>query len=633
MTVSTETIALEAEAEPHVSTSVPVVEDGDGDEKRDRGLGRLPELAVGMALATLLIAVAFAGARSSKSWATDLFWTGQVILYALPAAFLLFRRSIGRAEAFGIALLMPIATFLILAYYSPDQFRFIDEFQHVQTAQTILNTHHLFHLNTSLPVSSQFPGLEIITTALVAITHLSITTSGMIVTGLAHVLVGVCLYFLVVELSGRPRVAAFAAVIYATGPHYQFFDSYFIYQTIAIPFFLLSLLAVVKMLKAKGGTANAWGVVAVACGAVTVVSHHVTSYVLVAVLLAFSVAQLFLPRETRTWRVPALFGVIAAMVIGWDLGIATATWAYIKPILDSLFGQKGILPNSQKKGVAGSLPRIDTIWEYLSTLLLVVLTPFGAWQAWKARRGKSNAVTLGLGVGALSIFVVLVVRVASGDGGELAGRAMSFALIPVSLVVAAIVVGRVRKKRDRPKHGLRRYQNYGLAAVGTAFLVVLAVGGIAGGLPSYYARLPGPYRVSAYERSVDAHNIDASVWAAANLPHGGGIASDDFTASMFSSLGYQAYQRNISALFLSSSYTTADRSIVTEKRITYVVGDKRITEQLPAAGYYFSPDPHQGNYKKPLPSQTIDKYNDIPGVSRVFDDGTIVIYDLAGAPK
>ena len=60
---------------------------------------------------------------------------------------------------------MPIATFLILAYYSPDQFRFLDEFQHVQTAQTILTTHHLFHVNTSLPVSPQYPGLEIITSA------------------------------------------------------------------------------------------------------------------------------------------------------------------------------------------------------------------------------------------------------------------------------------------------------------------------------------------------------------------------------------------------------------------------------------------------------------------------------------
>src|SRR5271169_3872214 len=198
MTVSVESAALEAEEVPVVSDSSPVMEDGAHSPRR--GLGRLPEVALGMACATLIVAAAFAGARSSKSWATDLFWVGQVALYAIPAAFLLFRRSILRAEAFGIALLMPIATFLILAYYSPDQFRFIDEFQHVQTAQTILATHHLFHASTSLPVSPQYPGLEIITTAVVAITHLSITTSGMIVTGIAHVLVGLCLYFLVLEV-------------------------------------------------------------------------------------------------------------------------------------------------------------------------------------------------------------------------------------------------------------------------------------------------------------------------------------------------------------------------------------------------------------------------------------------------
>ena len=185
MTVSVESAALEAE-EPVESETSPVTEDGTASPQR--GLGRLPEVALGMACASLIVAAAFAGARSGKSWATDLFWVGQVALYAIPAAFLLFRRSILRAEAFGIALLMPIASFLILAYYSPDQFRFLDEFQHVQTAQTILATHHLFHVNTSLPVSPQYPGLEIITSALVAITHLSITTSGMIVTGVAHVL-------------------------------------------------------------------------------------------------------------------------------------------------------------------------------------------------------------------------------------------------------------------------------------------------------------------------------------------------------------------------------------------------------------------------------------------------------------
>jgi hypothetical protein len=630
MTVSVESAALEAEKAPLVSTRQPVVDDGS--EGPRRGLGRVPEIALGMACATLIVAAAFAGARSSKSWATDLFWVGQVALYAIPTAFLLLRRSILRAEAFGIALLMPVATFLILAYYSPDQFRFIDEFQHVQTAQTILSTHHLFHVNTSLPVSPQYPGLEIITSAVVAITHLSITTSGMIVTGIAHVLVGLCLYFLVLEVTGRPRVAALGAVIYATGPHYQFFDSYFIYQTIAIPFLLLSLLAVVKMVKSKGRVANVWGAVAIATGAVTAVSHHITSYALVAVLFLFVVVQLFLPTPVRSWRVPVVFLVVAAMVVGWDLGVATATLNYIKPIIDSLLGRHGVLPNSHKQGVTGTLPLPDTIWEYASTLLLVLLAPFGAWQVWKARRGE-NAASLGLGLGALSIFIVLVVRVASGDGGELAGRAMSFALIPISVVCAAVIVRRVRKKPDRPKHGSRRFRNFGMAVIGTCVLVVLAVGGIAGGWPSYYARLPGPYRVSAYERSVDQHNLDAATWAAEKLPHGGGVASDDFTESMFSSLGNQAYQRNLANLFLTTSYTAADRSLVRVKRLTYVVADKRITEQLPASGFYFSPDPHQGDYKKPLAPVTIDKFNTVPGVSRIFDDGTIVIYDLAGAAK
>ena len=102
---------------------------------------------------------------------------------------------------------------------------------------------------------------------------------------------------------------------------------------------------------------------------------------------------------------------------------------------------------------------------------------------------------------------------------------------------------------------------------------------------------------------------------------------------MFSSLGNQAYQRNLANLFLTTSYTAADRSLVRVKRLTYVVADKRITEQLPASGFYFSPDPHQGDYKKPLAPVTIDKFNTVPGVSRIFDDGTIVIYDLAGAAK
>jgi hypothetical protein len=100
---------------------------------------------------------------------------------------------------------------------------------------------------------------------------------------------------------------------------------------------------------------------------------------------------------------------------------------------------------------------------------------------------------------------------------------------------------------------------------------------------------------------------------------------------MFSSIGRQAYVLGVADLFFSPRYTNADRRLVHRKQLTFVVADRRITEQLPAAGFYFSPDPRQGRYKKPLPASSIDKFNTVPGVSRIFDDGTLVVYDLEGA--
>jgi hypothetical protein len=319
------------------------------------------------------------------------------------------------------------------------------------------------------------------------------------------------------------------------------------------------------------------------------------------------------------------------VVVLWELGVATSTISYIRPVIDSLLGRRGV-PAGHKKGLAGTIPFPDTVMEYLSTLVLVIVAPLGAWKVWSARRREQNSMALGLALGALSIFMVIGIRVLATDGSELSGRLMTFALIPVSFVSAILIAGAVRKRRDN-RIGHQRFWNIGMTIVGTGTVIVLAVGGIAGGSPNYYARLPGPYLVSAFERSVDDHNLDAAAWAADKLPPDDGVASDSFTAAMFSSLGHQAYVPGVAELFLSQQYTNADRRLAKKKKISYVVVDKRITEQLPAAGNYFSPDPHQNTYKKPLSPSMVDKFNHVPGVSRIFDDGTIVIYDLEGSAQ
>ena len=460
------------------------------------GLGRLPELALCMALGSAAVAVAFAGARYRHTWADHLFWAGEIVIFAVPAGFLLFRRRVTSTEAVGVALLMPVTTFLVNQYYSPGQFRFSDEFDHVQTAQTILATHHLFHANTILPQSAQYPGLEIITTGIVSITHLSITTSGLIVAGTAHVLAGLALYFVVLETTRRPRPAALAAVLYATGSHYQFFDSYFIYETIAVPFLLLALLATVKMLKQSGSAIWGWAIVAMASGIVTAVCHHVTSYVLVALLFAFVVAQFLIPREARNPGVIPLFLVVIAAVAVWDLGVATSTVSYFRPVVDGLLpGHPGTRPStggaviSGSPGITGKPPRVDTVAEYLGFLLLLVLTGVGAWKVWRVRRSAATGAALGLALASLSILLALALR-GTSNGSELAGRSLTFVLIPVSFVASLALVGLVMKQRPA------RWRTRMAAGGCTLAVVVLAVGGIASGWPPPYARLPGPYLAS-----------------------------------------------------------------------------------------------------------------------------------------
>jgi len=611
-------------------------------ENARSGLGRAPELALGMAFGTLLIALGFAASRSRQSWASELYWAGQVTIYAIPAGFLLFRRPILRVEAVAIAFLMPVTTYLVLLFYSPTRFLFLDEFSHVQTAQTILSTHHLFHISTSLAVSPQFPGLEVATTCVASLTNLSITASGFIVAGAAHVLVGLALYFLVSQLTHDHRIAALAAVIYATSPHYQFFDSYFIYEVMALPFFLLVLLGMARMLDEKGVAANIWAVVTIACGAAVAVSHHVTGFWLVGTLFVFCVAQLLLPKGVRTPRVPIVFVAVAATVLTWDLVVATSTWSYFKPVFQAFIGGKpykpprplgatSVITGTLQRGPTGNARPVDSAIEYLSILFFMALAPLGALRIWRDRRDGLRAVGLGLAISSLSIFAIVVLRLGAANGTVLAARSLTFVIIPISFV-CAVMMGRSwgigGTRVPRTTNLARRMWN---PVTKTAVIVVFALGGIAGGYPNYYSRLPGPYLMGAWERSIDSHNLTAASWVGTSLTSNAGLASDFFTAQTLSALGHKYNRKNTAGLFLTSQFTSSDYQLIRTSHVRYVVVDRRMTTMLPNDGYYFAADPARNFYSKPLPRIAIDKFNSIPGVSRIYDDGTIIIYDFMGA--
>ena len=614
--------------------------------RRD-SLGRLPETAVGMAISVTLIAIAYALARSEVLWAGRLYWLGEGLLFAVPTCALLFFTT-SRVEGIGIALLVPLATYIVVQCYSPIQFRFLDEFIHVQTAQSILATHHLFNQNTVLPISPQYPGLEIVTTAVSFLSHLSIYASGTVVTGLAHELLGIGLYLVALEITDRPKAAGFAVIIYSTGPHFAFFDSYFIYEVIALPLLMAALLAAVKMLKApRRSVATAWAVAAITMAMATVVSHHASSYALIGLLLCFQIAQLASPRLRRwPWHLPAVLGTTLAITLGWDLGIATATLAYvsdtIRPLVSeltsafnpfkALFGTSASVVGPSRGAVptatSSAAPRPDQIAEYLGYVALLVLGLLGGWRVWRARKQRREPLLFSCALGGLGLLILFTIRLVANDGSELAGRASSYVWIPLSVTTAiALRYFGAPKGRGRSQwYGRLSY--WGLSTVFLVAVVLVAVGGLAGGWPPYYARLPGPFRVAAWERSVDEHNLMLSQWTADHLPPDSGVAADEWTAGMLAALGHEAEPSGVAKLFLATKFSEAQVNLVERERISFIAVDTRMSQQLPAAGYYFSDDPASGSYATPIPVASLEKFNFVPGVSRLFDDGTLQLYDL-----
>jgi hypothetical protein len=62
--------------------------------------------------------------------------------------------------------------------------------------------------------------------------------------------------------------------------------------------------------------------------------------------------------------------------------------------------------------------------------------------------------------------------------------------------------------------------------------------------------------------------------------------------------------------------------------IDFLLVDLRLCTAPPVLGFYF--EPWQAQQGKPLSSDELLKFNDIKGITRIYDNGWIVIYDVRG---
>lgn len=588
----------------------------------------LPVSLVALSAGTgvLVVAAAYTAGRlghASAPWADRLYWLGQMLILAPAAARLLSRRALPAAGTVTVVVVLTIAEYLVKVCYSPAAFTYPDELMHWRGTVDILQTGNLFTTNYLLPISPRYPGLEEVTSALASVTGLSVFTSGLIVAGVAHLLFVCVLYVLFRDVSGSDRIAGIAMLLYASNSLFQSFDSMFIYQTLAVPFFGLTLLAA-RRLTAEGTARNpaGWLTVAAASILATVVTHHVTSYVLVATLVVIALASLLAgDRRSAAWTA-GLALLCAVPVVSWLVFVAPQTLSYLQPAIGgAVQSLRTVIAGGHSSALPASVgPLANQVLSGAAVLALSALLPFGWWQVW--RRFRRDPWIVAMAIGSLSWYAIIAIRLAVSDGSELAGRAATFVYVPAGFI-AALAVARLVSV------GLR-WRSAAVVALALAGALLLLFDGLANGWPPYWERLPGPYQVAGAERSVDPDEVAAATWALAVLGPGNRFATDSGSYPVLGSYGDQNPVRDIAYLYTSPAFSSSDAQRIRAQSVQYVLVDQRLSAALPASGQYFPVDRNAGRYTRPLPSADLAKFNHAPGVGRIYDSGNIVIYGLGG---
>jgi hypothetical protein len=614
--------------------------------KRSDALGGIPLVAVSVAVGVILVAIGFARGRADQSWSNQFYWVGEALVYLSPAVLLLRRRKLTLIEGGGIAVILALATYAIKVCYSPLTFTFSDEYQHLTTLQSILSTHHLFHSNPNLAVSPFYPGLEVLTSAFATLSHLSVYASAATLLGLAHLATTLGIFYLAMEIIPNPRVAALTVFVYATGSDYQFFTSYFAYESLGLPLAILSLLALIKMVKSSSSRgAFVWGFASIALGSATVVTHHVSSYALVALELCVVGSQFVKPLKlNRRNGLAAVVIVTAGFLVIWELVVAKPTFSYLRSTLSELLIHGHTLAHvtSYALPIAGgpiltlnsasqAAPPFDRWMGYAWAVILLALLTFGLFLLWRNRR-QSSALLIAMAVASPIVYIAFVIQIVAPGGSELGTRLSAFALIPGALI-CGFAIDAILRHEVPARFRLANLLPKVSGPIPLVLASVLVVGAIAATFPPFYSRIPGSYTVGGENRDIDAYDLTASLWVRENLPPGNQVATDNVNGELMDSIGLQYTPGYASALLLlSTSVSPEVAKLIRSGDIQYVAADKRITSAVPVDGNpIFPDDPFQGHYLKRIPEGSLDKFNSISGVSRIFDDGPIVIYDLRGS--
>ena len=611
-----------------------------------RGWGWLPALSLVAAAGLVAVSSSYALVGAGIHVAEPLFWIG-LLLISAPITLRLAATAPGIRERIGLVLVLGLMLELVHIVGSPNGFTSYDALLHLRTITDILSTGHLFGANPLLPVSPLFPGLEIVTAAVVQISGVDPFTASGVVLVFARILFGVGLFALYREASSSERVAGLATAVYMLNPNFTFFDSGFSYETLALPFVPILLLITAIRAHRGGGILLAAGLAAVAL--TLAITHHVTSYGAAALLVAWLVVNRIVRRTDRYRRWGIVFST--ALVVGaaglWLVAAGPVVVGYLAAPIFAAIGEgiRLLTTGNGRPLFVSATGQVAPVWERLVGLGTAVLLTFGIpiGLAPLIRRHRDSSLALLLGAIAVVYPLSLVARL-TPTGSEAAGRSLGFVFLGLSFVVALGVVataetvaGRVRGMRDPVRGTIRGSPARSQQAWKGAFagLVVVAIlgGAVIGAAPA--TRFPGPYLVGADSRSIDNVSTAAAVWTREVLGPNQRIAADRVNRLLMGAYGQADVVYSASGgiqtwqIFLSPTVGPAEIARIMAARIDYLVIDGRLSLSLPLVPFYYEEgEIFEGRHTAPVLPAVLAKWDGVSGVDRMYDSGYVQLYDV-----
>ena len=596
------------------------------------GWGHTSLVSVVIAFGVLLISFACAlGRLGVERWSTLFYWLGLMLL-VVPASVRFISLNLSRTEAVGIILIISAGTFLVSYMRSPTIFRGFDEFLHWRTSYDILESGRLFTPNSLLPVSPLYPGLENITTALVNLTGFSIVDASAIVLLVSRTIMVLGLFLFYERIFKSYRAAGIATLVYMGSSTFLYFDVQFGYESVALPLAIMSMLMLLYRGDGDRKSNMKWTLVIGLVSFAIVVTHHVTSYIFIAFYIIWSCAYIYSKVLGSGGTVLVLDVAILnfLIVVFWVLTVASETVPYLSQILNgslnSLFdlligssGPRNLFVNSAGEGAI----LYERFFALGSVFVLMSGLLFGGWLWWlKYRRtGLPTALIL-----MAMVYPALPIMRLSEGSWEMANRLSGFVFLGLAWAVALAFV-----TFPIPLNVFKVRQ--WMAIVG---LTVIFLGGVVAGSPPE-ARLPQPYRPAAEERSIDNESIMSADWARARLGANNRMAADRTLTTLYGSYGAQRMIVNlsdnvsVSGIFLNVDIGAEEQNIIETTQLRYVVVDNRITQVLPVLGFYFEEwEQMIVSFAQPVNLSVLEKFDYYPSISRIYDSGDIVLYDLKG---